>query len=335
MAALRYPSGQQAVALAWLAALAAVALLAPYLPLPYGPALPDLAHVAEPPFRAGSAHWLGTDAQGQDVLANLVFGTRTVVLLTLPAAVLATALGAVAGGAAGFWGKVRLPGPAWALVVGLAWWGLRLPGAGLGLGVAGAAAVALAWAARAGRLARLPTWPLPLDGLVLGTAALLGAVPRLVLVAAVASTGVTPIGLLALLVVSSWPDAARLVRAQMLRVRALPFVEAAVAAGVPPARVWWRHAMPHAMQPLRAAFPLSLAGLVGLETTLSFLGIGLPPEVPSWGRMLNSVRLELDAWWLAAFPALALLGTLLALQVLARSVSSTSVAALKRQPIRN
>ena len=318
MAALRFPSGQQALALAWLAGLVVVALFAPYLPLPYGPALPDLTHVAEPPFRAGSAHWLGTDAQGQDVLAALVFGARTVVLLTLPAAMLTTAVGALAGGAAGFWGKVRLPAPGWMLGLGLAWWGLRLPGAGLGLGLAAAAGVLMA-AASANWLARLPAWPLPLDGLVLGAAALLGAVPRLVLVAAVASTGVTPAGLLALLVITSWPDSARLVRGQMLRVRVLPFVEAAVAAGVPPDRVWWRHAMPHALQPLRAAFPLSLAGLVGLETTLSFLGIGLPPEVPSWGRMLNSVRLETDAWWLAAFPALALLGTMLALLVLAKT----------------
>lgn len=317
MAALTVPAGRRAWALAWLTGVGLVALLAPYLPLPYPPALPDLAHVAEAPLRAGSAHWLGTDAQGQDVLAGLVFGARTVVGLTLPAAVLAAVLGAIAGGAAGFWVRMRVPLPGWLLGAGVVWWGVGLPWVPAGLVMAGLAAgiLGVAWA---GYLPKLPAWALPLDSLVLSAAALLGAVPRLVLVVAVASTGMTPDGLLALLVVASWPDAARLVRAQMLRVRALPFVAAAVAAGLPPGRIWWRHAMPHALQPLRAAIPLHLAGLVGLETTLSFLGIGLPPEVPSWGRMLHSVRLELDAWWLAAFPALALLGTVLALQLLAR-----------------
>jgi peptide/nickel transport system permease protein len=208
----------------------------------------------------------------------------------------------------------------WLLLAGVAGWGLALPWAGAGLLAAGLAAGVVGLIGKRRKSRRgLPAWPLPLDGMVLGAAALLGSVPRLVLVVAVAGTGISYLGLLGLLAATSWTDAARLVRAQMLRVRALPFAEAAVAAGLPAGRVWWRHALPHALQPLRAAFPLSVAGLVGLETTLSFLGIGLPPEIPSWGRLLNSVRLEMDAWWLAVFPAGALLATVLALQLLART----------------
>ena len=111
----------------WLSAVVLVALLAPILPLPFSAAVPDLAHIAQAPFGPGP-HWLGTDSHGRDVLSVLVFGARTAVLLTLPAAALAGLLGAVAGGAAGYWGNAgRLPAPYWLVALGAAWWGLALP----------------------------------------------------------------------------------------------------------------------------------------------------------------------------------------------------------------
>ncbi|MEJ7662544.1 MAG: ABC transporter permease subunit [Hymenobacter sp.] len=98
------------------------------------------------------------------------------------------------------------------------------------------------------------------------------------------------------------PKTARLVRAQMLRVRALPFLEAARACGLPGWRVWLHHAMPHACQPLYAFAPLTLAGLVGLENTLAFLGIGQSPDVVSWGSQLATVRQDPTAWWSSPGP---------------------------------
>ena len=95
------------LAWAWLAGLLLLALLAPALPLPYAPGVPDLAHVAEAP-SGTSRHWLGTDPRGCDVLSGLVFGARSALLLTLPATLLAAGLAGLAGGAAGFWGN-RLP----------------------------------------------------------------------------------------------------------------------------------------------------------------------------------------------------------------------------------
>ncbi len=306
--------GARTVALGWLVLLGALALVAPVLPLPYPPAQPDLAHLSLPPFTAGSAHWLGTDPMGRDMLAELVFGTRTALGLSVTAAILASALGALLGGAAGFWrNRLHLPLISGAGLLGLLWWALALPGAGAGLAVAAAGLVGSGWApARRG-----PWLPVLLDVGVLGTTALLGAVPRLVLVVVLAgSVALSPAGLLGVLVLTSWAGPARLVRAEMLRVRAQPFVAATWALGLPPGRVWWRHALPAACRPLRTAFPLSLAGLLGLESTLSFLGIGLPPEVPSWGQLLNTARLEPTAWWLVAGPGGLLLLTMLALQAL-------------------
>ena len=309
------------LATGWLVAVAAVGLLAPWLPLPFPAGVPDLLHVAEPPSWAAPRHWLGTDLFGRDVLTELLFGARQVVLLSIPATVLAALAGALAGGSAGFWGNrgCRLPLAAWLLMLAAVWWLAALPGGGQAAGLLLGAAALAWWAAP-----RLPwvgraVWPLPLDSLFQAAVMLLGAVPRLVLVLALAAGPPLSTGhLLLLLVAVAWPEPARQVRAQMLRVRTLPFVEAAHAAGLPTHRIWLRHALPHACRPLQATVPLSLAGLIGLETTLAFLGVGRPPDISSWGQLLSMLRQEPGAWWLLASAGGALLLTLLALQRLAR-----------------
>lgn len=311
MSQLRAYSLAAALAWSWLALLLLLGLLAPWLPLPYPAGTPDLGQVAAAPSWHGPApHYLGTDPLGRDVLAGVVAGARRLLLLSLPAAALATVAGAAAGGAAGYWGNrgLRLPlAAALLLVLGgggalqLPWWLLVL------------LAALLAARSRRGRL------PLPLDSTVLSLTALLGAVPRLVLVLALATgPALGNWGLLGLLALLAWPDTARLVRTQMLQVRALPFVEAAQALGLPPARVWARHALPAACQPLRAQAPLTLAALIGLENTLAFLGAPAGGGTASWGELLGQLRQDPAAWWLLLGPGTALLATLLALQWLAR-----------------
>lgn len=301
------------LAWAWLAGLVLLAVLAPAVPLPYAPGVPDLAHVAEAP-SAATHHWLGTDPRGCDILSGLVFGAHTALLLTLPAALLAALLGGLAGGAAGFWGNRLLLGERfWGIgTVGLAW-GLGAPPLALAIGTGAMAAL---WAGC--RLRRLPTAiPLPLDSLVLGAATGLDTVPRLILVLAlVARGGLSFAGLGLLLGLTSWGGPARLVRARMLAVRALPFVEAARASGLSEARVWWHHALPHALRPLQTALPLSLAGLLALESTLSFLGVGLPPDVSSWGQQLAAARQQPQAWWGFVFPAIILFITMLSINAI-------------------
>ncbi|WP_345055255.1 ABC transporter permease [Hymenobacter glaciei] len=311
----------QLLALGWLAGVVLLALLAPVLPLPYPAGIPDLAHVAEAPSRA-SRHWLGTDPQGGDVLSGLLFGARTALLLTLPAALLANLLGGVVGGAAGFWGnRLLVSAPAMGLAPLALAWVLGMPPLAV---AAGAVTVGALWAWRCMR--RLPaSIAAPLDSLVLATVSSLDTVPRLVLVLAlVARGGLSVAGLGLVLGLTAWSGPARLVRARMLAVKALPFVEAAQASGLPLARVWWHHALPHALKPLQTALPLSLAGLLALESTLSFLGIGLPPDVASWGQQLAAARQQPQAWWAVVFPALALFATIISINVLTTRKSSLS-----------
>jgi peptide/nickel transport system permease protein len=308
----------------WLLLVLSGGLLAPWLPLAYPPAVPDLLHMAEAPaWAAGPAHWLGTDPQGRDVLTELLYGARQVVSISLPAAALATLVGALAGAAVGFWGNkgVRLPWAGWLAGAAIGWWGLALPGRwAVASSLAGLATLAW-WRHRHTRAAGPSGWPVPLDSIFQSAITLLGAVPRLVLVLVFAAgPALGTVQLVALLVLVAWPEPARQVRAQMLRVRELPFVEAARAAGLPPTRVWYRHALPHACWPLLATAPLSLAGLIGLESTLAFLGVGRPPDVSSWGSLLGTLQQEPGAWWVLSSAGGALALTLLALQQLARQL---------------
>ena len=325
------------LAVGWLGLVVGVGLLGPSLALPYPPATPDLGHIATPPTWAGPGpvHYFGTDPGGRDVLAEIIFGARQLLLLSLPATALATLMGALAGGAAGFWGNRGLAVPVAAGPLALAgiYWLLALPYRPIVVTALLISSLLLLlyphYSARFGTRRRAYlTCSFPLDSLLLGSTTLLSAVPRLVLIVALAAgPPLSPGQLLAVLATIAWPDTARLVRAQMLQVRVQPFIEAARASGLTSWRIWWRHALPHASQSLWAFAPLSLASLVGLESTLAFLGVGLLPTTASWGRLLGTLRQEPTAWWLALGPGLALVVTLLALQSIARYLSTQRAGA--------
>jgi peptide/nickel transport system permease protein len=99
-----------------------------------------------------------------------------------------------------------------------------------------------------------------------------------------------------------WTDLSRMVRAEVLRVRVAPFVEAARALGLSPVRVIVRHVLPNVLSPVLVAASFSMAGAIVIEGALSFLGLGIPDDVATWGGLLNDVREHFDAWWLAVFP---------------------------------
>jgi peptide/nickel transport system permease protein len=110
-----------------------------------------------------------------------------------------------------------------------------------------------------------------------------------------------------------WPGVARLVRSQMLSLRARDFVQAAKALGAGDARVVSRHLLPNAAGVISVQVTLSVATAILAESALSFLGLGVPPPTPSWGNMLTEGRLHLlGAWWIAMFPGIAILLSVLA-----------------------
>ncbi len=157
-----------------------------------------------------------------------------------------------------------------------------------------------------------------IDRSVMALADLLLALPRLVLLlvgVALWAPGVTTI--LVVLVATGWMGVARLVRAEVLAVRARPFVPAAVALGASPARQLFRHVLPNAIGPALVATTLGVGNAILLESGLSFLGLGIQPPAPSWGNMISGGRdLLVVAPWVALAPGVALVLTVLATSVL-------------------
>ncbi|MGH7620755.1 MAG: ABC transporter permease, partial [Gemmatimonadaceae bacterium] len=157
-----------------------------------------------------------------------------------------------------------------------------------------------------------------LDRVLMAIADALLAIPRLVLLLVCASLwrpGLTMVVLV--LVGTGWMGVSRLVRAELLGVRARPFVDAATAIGASPARVLWRHALPNALSPAIVATTLGVGNAILLESGLSFLGLGIQPPRPSWGNMISGGRdLIVVAPWVAIAPGLALIATVLACTLL-------------------
>jgi ABC-type dipeptide/oligopeptide/nickel transport system permease subunit len=134
------------------------------------------------------------------------------------------------------------------------------------------------------------------------------AFPRILLlltVAAIASPGVWSLGIA--LAATGWMGIARIVRGEVRRLRAREFAEAAIASGAGTARLLWRHLLPNTIGPVLVAATLNAGTVILLESSLSFLGLGVQPPTPSWGAMVFEARDALQtAWWVGAIPAAAI-----------------------------
>jgi peptide/nickel transport system permease protein len=153
-----------------------------------------------------------------------------------------------------------------------------------------------------------------IDRILMGLADTLLSIPRLVLLLVCAALWQPGLGTVVIvLVATGWMGVARMIRAEVLGVNAQPYVHAAVALGVRPWRVLWRHAVPNALGPAIVATTLGVGNAILLESGLSFLGLGIQPPRPSWGNMIAGGRdLIVTAPWVAIAPGLALILTVLA-----------------------
>jgi peptide/nickel transport system permease protein len=111
-----------------------------------------------------------------------------------------------------------------------------------------------------------------------------------------------------------WTEPARLIRAELLRIKTLNYIETAKALGLAEFYILIRHALPNALNSVIVAFTFGLTSLISLESTLSFLGIGVPTDIASWGRIVVGAKSNFSAWWLVVFPGILLIFTVLALQ---------------------
>lgn len=117
---------------------------------------------------------------------------------------------------------------------------------------------------------------------------------------------------------TAWPGTARFIRGEILSLKNQQFTEAARAIGLPAHQIILKHLIPSALSPVLVTAALAVAGMIGAEAGLSFLGLGIRPPTPSWGNMVSAGQDNLlNAWWVAFFPGAILTLTLISFSLLA------------------
>jgi peptide/nickel transport system permease protein len=156
------------------------------------------------------------------------------------------------------------------------------------------------------------------DALIMRAADIQLAFPSLLLaIGLVAALGTNLVTLLGVLALRSWAIHARTVRGSVLLVREQESVLAARALGAGPLRLALKEILPNVLAPLIVVSTAQLGALILLESTLSFLGLGIQPPRPSWGNMLSAGRPYMTvAWWVATMPGLAILAAVLGANLL-------------------
>ena len=301
-----------------------------YPPIPYSATTLDIANANfKSPLEKQqvkslwSHHWLGTDNLGRDVFAGMISGTRTALLVGILAMGVAGFIGILLGLLAGYFGNqgfqttyVKLIlvtlGGILGIFYGFTARGLAfqegdfLPNLLIGILILGGV-VFLFWAI-AGLIGRIPIFrkeiKLPIDAIVLRMIEVLNSIPGLLLLLSIVALfkKQSLFNIMVIIGLLSWTGIARFVRAELMKIRQTEYIQAAKALGYGEGRIMWKHALPNALTPVMITLAFGIASAILVEALLSFLGIGLPPNMVTWGTMLNSTRAATSAWWMAIFP---------------------------------
>lgn len=150
--------------------------------------------------------------------------------------------------------------------------------------------------------------------------------PFLVLaLAVIASVGSSTHVLIVLLSLAAWVHPAKLTRAHTLQIREREFVHAAYALGATPLHIITRHVVPNVLSINIVMWTFSVSTLVLIESSLSFIGMGISPPTPSWGNMLQEGNTYLqDAWWMSVVPGLGLMLTILCVNTVGDALQKAS-----------
>ena len=300
-----------------------------YAPIPFGTApADDMANRYLPPLSMSTykgenqRHWLGTDRLGRDVAACMVYGCRRSILISLIAMLIAGAIGTVLGLVSGYWGnRYRIMRP-WVLLLvalGLLYL-LYLQYFGfLGKATSSIAMIIILLLGHfmANRKGPARSMILPLDSLMLKIIEVIQAIPALMILLAISAFIAQPgMWILAIIIgLIKWPGFARYARGEVLKIRTQEYVKAARISGLSHTRIIRSYILPEASGPLLVAAAFGAASVILLESTLSFLGLGVPPEQVTWGSLLGQAKLYTQAWWLATFPGLAIFMVITALNL--------------------
>ena len=278
-------------------------------------------------------HWLGTNKAGEDVLSGLINGTRISLTIGIFSMSIASLLGVLLGSMAGYFGNKKLQttrGSFWTFIIGLVfayYYGFSMRSYNIQDSFSASELSILKellisfliffivvfvfylLGKPVGKISFLNRLVyIPVDSIVSRIIEILMSMPLLILIISIAAIAKEKsiINIMVIIGLTSWTGIARLTRAEFLRVSNLDYIQAAKSMGFNEFRIIFRHALPNAFAPALVAIAFGVASAILIESALSFLGIGVPPETVTWGSLLNSGREQFSAWWLVIFPGLAI-----------------------------
>ena len=295
------------------------------------------------PIPFGRRHWMGTDKVGRDVASGIIHGSKTSLLVGLFSVLLAALIGVPLGAFAGYFGDhgIKLPrAQYWISILGsilgiflgfvsrsfeieqgfsesLVYGSLQV---GLSILIVLLTSILFFWmghfVSRGKFLGKAVD--LPLDSWVSRVIEILNSLPTLILIITVAAI-INERSMVMLVVIigfTSWTGMARFMRAEMMKIKEMEYIQAAKVLGFSWKRIIFKHAIPNGLAPVFTAAAFGVASAILVESGLSFLGIGVPDDVVTWGKLLSSGKEEFEASWLVIFPGLAIFFTVTAYNLL-------------------
>ena len=332
-------------------------------PVPYLPRNIDVSNTWVGPFDEQNVpskrwkHWLGTDDLGHDVLAGMIHGTRIALLVGLVSMGIAALIGIFFGAIAGYYGDNRLKLSIASIVIYLVGFVLAMfyafgtrsyiltdaIGTSFGsfmweflISIILFVAIMVGFRYLSKLIKKLPInfkeIPIPLDILISRLIEIVVSIPQLFLIISIAAVVAKPSIFIVMIIIglTTWTGIARFTRAELLRIRNLEFVEAANALGYKEWRIIVKHALPNALSPVLIAIAFGIASAILIESTLSFIGVGVPAETITWGSMLSKARQVSSAWWLAIIPGFAIFITVTIYNLIGEGLTDAMNPKLKK-----
>ncbi len=273
-------------------------------------------------------HWLGTHSLGRDVAAGMIRGTRVALIIGILSMGIATILGLFFGSLAGYLGDDRLKVSRIRLILNI----MAFPFAvfyafvtrsyllsqansfytQLLISLLIFIAIIFAVNIIATALKRVPFLgkkvTIALDLLIMRLIEIVNSIPGLLLILAFIAIVPKPslINIMVFIGLIRWTSIARFIRAELLRIRNLEYMEAAQALGFSDWRIILKHAIPNALTPVLITIAFGIASAILIEAILSFLGIGTSADNVTWGYLVSEARESTTYWWLAIIPGFAI-----------------------------
>jgi len=168
-----------------------------------------------------------------------------------------------------------------------------------------------------------PSISLPIDLITTKIIEVLNSIPTLFIILAFLAIFTKPSIWNVIIIISiiGWPKFARLVRAEILQIKNIEYIESAKSIGLSDFQIILKHALPNAITSVISITAFAISGAILLESTLSFLGLGIPLDQVSWGSMLADARVNFSSWWLALFPGLAIFFVLISFYIIGNQLN--------------